>query len=532
MKSLILHNDGYRQIFLCINAIETEVGWINSSDLTERVPLVQRSVTIDTAPIVYNSRMKEYDDRFYSLTQHGFSHTYRFSFPKQFGSCFVLAEAGFYFSLHESKIACFSCGGVLEPTLCDNFACIQTLHATVYPACLLIDADSGSACNLVAQTLESHPNLYQPPVTEDQIRNEASARQTAIESGDRQGGNLVDERLSREVLAEQRHRDSAILRTRFISLGVVEDHEDIDQAVNACMAQIRLRLTLEQQQALRKLQRKVGEAHTGRIEMAQDFLQILQGMIDSPGIGEIGEVVATTINTLEEQDCQDHTSEMIDRIRTRMLFINIKDGMVNEFNQIEWLKLLCRLKLFFNEQALFRVLSETRVHGKSLIASGESTEIRGFVKNEFAKTICRFPHNQIVLRYGSLGRQHPDVMAKLEFRFKQLVNNRADFINYLADQITTDQGWFDFLKIHDNDFGLVQGKTESSADLLMERYTSEADGHSEQEVIIGANNVVCTRAQLLTEDCEHFIYKKVDDNWSKILLKTSILNAYHKCMSG
>ncbi len=61
---------------------------------------------------------------------------------------------------------------------------------------------------------------------------------------------------------------------------------------------------------------------------------------------EVGTEVAEMIGAALEGDCQDHTSEIIDQIKTRMALVNIKREMLDDVNGVTLSQLLKKLKLF------------------------------------------------------------------------------------------------------------------------------------------------------------------------------------------
>ena len=154
-----------------------------------------------------------------------------------------------------------------------------------------------------------------------------------------------------------------------------------------------------------------------------------------------------------------------------------------------------------------------------MIAHRESVEIRAFLKNEFARTVCDFHSNNILQVYPRIGAQPRSRMAQMTEAFKEGINNRANFESYLFKLFKTDESFVNFLKLQDEEFAVMLGTTESSTEQLMELYS--VSDNSEQEILTNTTNLAATREQLLMQDLECFLCEYVRLYWEAIVDATS-----------
>ena len=157
--------------------------------------------------------------------------------------------------------------------------------------------------------------------------------------------------------------------------------------------------------------------------------------------------------------------------------------------------------------------------GVPLIAHCESVEIRAYLKNEFARTVCDFHSNTIHQVHPRIGAQSQSKMLELTESFKEGISNREHFKNYLLKLFKTDTSFVNFLKLHDEEFATMLGTSESSAELLMELYSS--NNSSEQEVLTNTTNLAATREEFLAQDLECFLGEYVRHYWETIVNATS-----------
>ncbi|MCW7551109.1 hypothetical protein NX722_00230 [Endozoicomonas gorgoniicola] len=261
--------------------------------------------------------------------------------------------------------------------------------------------------------------------------------------------------------------------------------------------------------------------------LEQSLLEILHQLdaCPEPEVREVAGEITEIINAAQDQDCQDHTSEVIDQIKTRLLFMALKQELASETTPTSALRFFCKLKLFFNESVLYKVLATTNdSRGLPLIASRESTEIRGYVKNHLARAVCQFPATHILQRYSSLGRPAAEVMENIENVFRHGINNQADFAQYLTDLFLADRQFMELLQQLDGDLSIRCAKSQSNAELLMEVYDplTATSGVSEQELLEGAGNVAQTREQWIREDLQQFIDEQIREHWAVITIETSL----------
>ncbi|WP_330927194.1 hypothetical protein [Candidatus Sororendozoicomonas aggregata] len=538
IKEAIVADTNCRQCFLLINDIDTINPVSQSQTTNERVPEM-RGDPINASQIVYNSDRSEYENRFFTFTSGRFRRYLRdFRTTKHghdYRNSLRLAEAGFYFSPARKEVRCYCCGGVVRPELVEASDNVLQMHGKFYPQCNYLLESQGQAfiddCqarvtfleqSLVAQPLPDTPKLYQQPVSEgvrhrDEMEFQSDDDRRRIYEGQIHGigSEVWDRRRERRERIDGNDNSEV---TQFMGNNTGTD-------CNTFIENLRGKISGRQLDALQKLHRKIQRANFGREEFQQSFAQILQSLGEYPDglLGEIAEEITATINAAEETDCQDHTSEIIDQIKTRMLFVALSQDLNRENRPFSLLQLLCKLKLFFNESVLFKTLGEIRFNdGTPLIASRESTEIRGYVKNHLAETVCKFPENHITQRYSTIGQLPYDVMERFKYQFLISSNNQADFINYLQKILESDSGFLNFIKQHDENFSVSHSKAESNAELLMESLNADFARETEQELLEEASNVAQTRQQWLEENIEEFVNVKVREHWYSIVMETSM----------
>ena len=506
LQGMIITRDQVKRAFLLCNGVRhTNQTSVDSKSGSQAEPL-------------FNPLMNTYERRLLSMTLHDAARQSMIfhRLPCRVRNIMNLSEEGFYLSYAQLKLFCFSCGGAFEQWNWQWYDCsIREVHARVFPSCRFVlqqyDASFITDCrqkvapgplNDGPNPLATHPHLYRLPVTEGELHNEFTSRA-----------------LLRRAFMER----TPPVRVMSRSPSGQEQNAlaEMDRQVQECL--VRLDEILDDplvQLSLSKLHTRVGATRTGSVGMMATMLKILQDLLDMPGErlpGVVGEV-AQIIDAILEHDCQDHTSEVLDQITTRMAFVSIQQKMTQD-SSLSVLDLLEQLKLLFNESVLYQLLTKNSMDGVPLIAHCESVEIRAYLKNEFARTVCDFHSNTIHQVHPRIGAQSQSKMLELTESFKEGISNREHFKNYLLKLFKTDTSFVNFLKLHDEEFATMLGTSESSAELLMELYSS--NNSSEQEVLTNTTNLAATREEFLAQDLECFLGEYVRHYWETIVNATS-----------
>ncbi|MBO9495429.1 hypothetical protein J7438_15225 [Thalassotalea sp. G20_0] len=571
LRKLIHANECIQQVFLMANEIET-LNVSASSDQTQLIEQAsgndyhlpapsgsrQRTVSIDNHQIndietvpsdvepvaIYNQRMACETERMYSFTKHFASRCVAFldEFPRGNRHAIRLSAAGFYLSLNEKKLFCFSCGGSIGEWQDEwGVSTIDEVHARLYPKCSFLQEHKGEhfiqTCQQklrpeqqqrLVQPLESHPHLYSLPVSDYQWQQEEAARsESEAVFNLHNGSTLVDGMTVPEILRQNRVYTQLAQQNRGwrsqYQPGVTSA---IEGNIQRCLQEFHSSFLVDSElhHAIDRLHEKVNDARDRNNQLKLSLLQILEHLMTLPEDqqADTGAEITEMINAADDHDCQDHTSEIIDQIKTRMAFINIRRELEAEHDVVQVSNLLKKLKLFFNESVLYKAMSTTsKSDGTLLVVARESTEIRGRIKNQFSRSICQFPENHVFQRFGDVGRLPPEVMDELESKFKSGIRNKADFQNYIIDMFKTEPQLLDLLRKGNPEFSVWHGKTESNTELLLEQYSPDTPGLSEQEIIEGAAGVADSRRRFMNEDLEQFISEKLDYFWTEILQQTS-----------
>lgn len=535
----IVVNDGYlRQCYLLINNID-KIHFVPPSetivpinDRIAAIPSTDNSRSDESASLChdpYNCDMVRYTDRCLTFISDGFrDYCNNFLFTsvprvpsgsRDFKNALQLADAGFYFSFAENtdkKVQCFSCGGVMQSDLVAHSDNILQMHGKFYPKCnYLLNRKKQEFINdcqdqlttieksLVAQPLPDIPGLYQRPVSEGLRHRDRIEQQRD-----------VDDRAIREGLSEVSRAKPERIRIRLnLHMSIVCD---------TFIDNLQGKISVEQLEALQKLNRKIQVSPFARektLQQSQSFAYILQSLLDYPEslLNRISEEITVMIHAAEKKDCQVDTSEVIDQIKTRMLFVALKQELSSETGPFSLFQALCKLKLFFNESVLFKRLIDICFNDwTTLIAFWKFTEIRGYVKNVLAQTVCDFPENHITQRFGYIDLFPAEVMEIFKHQFLENINNVADFINYLKGLFKSDNQFLDYIKQLDHDFPTWRSKTEINAEFLMENLDSDLVGAQERELLEGASN-----EQWMAEDIDQFVSEAVRRNWDGIIGATS-----------
>ena len=506
LQGMIITRDEVKRAFLLCNRVEqTTQTSVDSKSGSQAEPL-------------FNPLMNTYGKRLLSMTLHGAARQSMIfqCLPGRVRNIMSLSEEGFYLSYFQLKLFCFSCGGAFDRWNWEwNNYSIREVHARVFPSCRFVWQQYGASfitdCrqkvapgphNDGPDPLETHPHLHRLPVTEEELRDEFTSRA----------------QLRRMFLEHARPVGVMSLAPSGQEQNALAE---MDRQVQECLVRLDEKLNdLLVQLSLSKLRTRVAATRTGSLGMMATMLKILQDLLDMPGErlpAVVGEVVQI-IDAILEHDCQDHTAEVLDQITTRLAFVSIHQKMAKD-SSLSVLDLLKQLKLLFNESVLYQLLTKTRVNGVPLIAHPESVEIRAFFKNEFARTVCDFHANTIHQVHSSIGVQSESTRLELTEAFKEGISNCDHFKSYLFKLFKTDTSFVNFLKLHDEEFATMLGTTESSAELLMELYSS--GNSSEQEVLTNTTNLAATREEFLLQDLECFLGEYVRHYWEVIVNATS-----------
>lgn len=531
------------------NFIKSSQEWLNTFILMNDVKLLPTAghtgnyaEASDVRPIslIYNHHMDDYDARSFSLTLHcaaRYAENMQ-SFPIHNKNAFNVAEAGFYLSLKEKKMACFSCGGSIEQWHEEwGDITLDELHARLYPKCTYLRQRMGMEFieahqqqltpeqrHRLAQPLEGHPHLYCSPVTDSQwqqetdARNDLKVRRQATEAGLRVPAGVINEQNDRAP-TQPANQGGQIQQQSGTTPAIARDINRILQEFHSSFLPGSVL-----HRAMDRLHRKVDAARDVNNQLKSGLLQILQSLMALPEDqwADTGAEIVEIIDAAYDHDCQDHTSEIIDQIKTRMAFINIRRELEAGHDVIQIAPLLKKLKLFYNESVLYKIMATTKMRdGTLLIAARESTEIRGRIKNQFSQRICQFPESHVLQRYGDIGHQPPEIMSELERKFIHGIMNKADFHSYITDMFKTEPAFLDLLRVRNPEFSVWHSKTESNSELLMDQYSPDMPRLSEQEIIEGAANVVVSRNRFMNEDLDQFISQKLDLFWEDIIRETS-----------
>ena len=505
LQGMIVTRDEVKRAFLLCNGVEQ----------TNQTSVDRRSGS--QAEPLFNPLMNTYSKRLLSMSLHNVARRSGFfdHLPRGVRNIMKLSDEGLYLSYAQLKLFCFSCGGAFERWNPEwhNYS-IREVHARIFPSCRFVRQQYGASfitdCrqkvtpgphNDGPDPLATHPHLYRLPVTEEELRDEFTSRT----------------QLS-QVFME--HTPAVPVMSRSPS-GQHNALAEMDRQVQECLERLDEMLNDPLVQlSLTKLRTRVCATRAGSVDMMATMLKILQDLLDMPGealpavIGEVAQI----IDAILEQDCQDHTSEVLDQITTRMAFVSIQQKMAKD-SSLSVLDLLEQLKRLFNESVLYQLLTKTRMNGVPLIAHPESVEIRAFLKNEFARTVCDFHSNTIHQVHPYIGAQSRSRILELTEAFKEGISNREHFKSYLFKLFKTDTSFVNFLKLHDEEFAMMLSTSDSGAELLMELYSSGSS--SEQEVLTNTTNLAATREEFFWQDLECFLGEYVRHCWEAIVNATS-----------
>ncbi|WP_209277210.1 hypothetical protein [Thalassotalea sp. G20_0] len=534
LKHFIINRQDRFNAFLLINDI-TAISTTDAGYGADHAAASDAGLT----STIFNPYMVNSNDRRNSIVRHGAVRQMRFirDFPAGNKNAFKISDAGFYLSLVEKRLLCFTCGGSIKEWQEEwGVRSLDEVHARLYPECSFLREKKGEGfiefCQqqltqaqqrVLARSLESYPHLYRSPLDEYQWQQEQiEVDYYKFLSDWREGRARLDGMTLHEFVRAQNQAGQHISDRQ----SQADTTYSIESNVRRCLQAFHRSFLPGSalHNAMDRLHRKVNAAQNQSNELKLNLLQILQNLLAlrEDQSEDAGAEIASIIDAAYDRDCQDHTTEIIDQIKTRMALININRELESDSDVVHIFNLLKKLKLFYNESVLYSVLSTTRgIADKPVIAGSESTETRGYIKNLFSQSICQFPENQIPQCYGTVGRQPANVMAEIKRKFISGINNLADFQNYIMDMFNTDPALLNLLITKNAEFSVWHGKTESSAELLMEQYSPDTPGLSEQEIIEGAANVADARARFMREDLYQFISEKLDMYWDEIIRETS-----------
>ncbi|WP_422445029.1 hypothetical protein [Endozoicomonas sp. ALB091] len=534
LKHFIINREDRFNAFLLINDI-TAIPTTNTGYGADHAAAPDAGLV----STIFNPYMVNSNDRRNSIVLHGAVRQMRFirDFPAGNKSAFKISDAGFYLSLLEKRLLCFTCGGSIKEWQQEwGVRSLDEVHARLYPECSFLREKKGEgfieACQqqltqeqqrVLARPLESHPHLYRSPLDVYQWQQEqVEVDYYKFLSDWREGRARLDGMTLHELVRAQNQAGQNSSNRQSQADATSSIKRNVQRCLQAFHRSFLPGSALHN--AMDRLHEKVNAAQNQSYVLKLKLLQILQNLLAlrEDQSEDVGAEIASIIDAAYDRDCQDHTTEIIDQIQTRMALIDINRELEFESDVVHIFNLLKKLKLFYNESVLYSVLSTTRgLTGTLLIAGSESTETRGYIKNLFSQSICQFPENQIPQCYGTVGRPPAIVMAEIKRKFTSGIMNLADFQNYIMDMFNTDPALLNLLITKNAEFSVWHGKTESSAELLMEQYSPDTPGLSEQEIIEGAANVADARARFMREDLYQFISEKLDMFWDKIIRETS-----------
>lgn len=301
----------------------------------------------------------------------------------------------------------------------------------------------------------------------------------------------------------------------------------VPATIDACIADLHGKLPLEQFAALLKLEQRVEQARELRDVLKPDLLSILQHLTSYSGQEELVDLcgqIKATIECQLEGECQDHTSEVVDLIKTKLMIKALKKELASDEAPPSTFQVLCKLKLFFNESVLYETLASTRnSHGTCLIEHKEATEIRGYMKNQQAKNTCKFPVNHIAQAYAHVGRPDSKTRKRFNASFRAGITDKAEFIKYLTKLLQGDCELKELIvDLKDNNLAeLFAGSEECSQNLMEEFYDPFNSQLPEQQLMEGANNLQKARDQWLRDNTRQFLEEQIDQHWDTILSDTT-----------
>ena len=257
--------------------------------------------------------------------------------------------------------------------------------------------------------------------------------------------------------------------------------------------------------------------------LKQKYCFILEGLekLQTAEFPDLGTEIAETIAGALDGDCVDHTSEVIDQITVALFLAKIlhqRDGM-----RVDVGTLLVKMKLLFNEQALFEVMAEVRdSNGIQLIARKESTETRGYLKGKLSN-LGNFPSNRFSQRYAATGMVFRDTMVEVENKFRTKVRSKEEFAKYLLSMAESTPKFRVLLE--ETIPGFKAGLRQREAD-VHDRF-NEYDPmntikiHSVQSIIVAGAQVQQKLVEVDEEHLKESIQQQVRNHWEMVVKKTS-----------
>ncbi|WP_067583536.1 baculoviral IAP repeat-containing protein [Endozoicomonas ascidiicola] len=423
-------------------------------------------------------------------------------------------DSGFYSINDRDRVKCFSCGGGLQNWGRDEKP--DDEHAQKYPKCRFIREKLGASVvdtiqnvltpeqrQSVQSTIPGYQYLYSEPTSgRNNLRQVVSGPESLFAPEDEMQFNASSSSSSSPVSWAGTELPS--------NNRTSNQYSEESLSVNEAKVLLSNIINHDQMAKLSYLESKVDSA---RLD-TNTYKEILNSLLKKPDlIGEVTEI----IDSMLSRDCGDHTAEVCDQIKVRFKAASLTEDVCNKFGGLEWFSLLYKSKLLFHEDQLIRVLAR-----HNLLGNRESTEIRGYVKNQLSTDACEFAENHIEQRYSDYGRSPVrNCYNRLKADFSQAISDKGLFKQYLVD-LCKDDGFLTFISHHDEEFSQWLTKEDSNFEGLMDDYESNmgASSSNEQGYLAASGQLRETREHVRSKAIEFFLGSKVDNLWSLLVLQT------------
>ncbi|MBO9480949.1 hypothetical protein [Salinisphaera sp. G21_0] len=560
----IRSNDNLKSLLLVVNNIEEvpvarETSRIADRDISISGFDVEDNSGSDTDPErPFNEVMSNLANRAQTFNNTNWRNVRRSSVFSSGVSDQDIFNSGFYSLKDGELVRCFSCGGCLENWKRDETP--DDLHAQKFPKCQFIRKKLGvdlvntiqkalttEQKNDVARTIPGSRHLYSQPIGGQSNRQVASssddltrflassssrtarsrARSRAERSRAERSRSRLDSRSSSSSISGYRSGSSSGTSSPVSWLD--QEHPanyrtdnqpaDINLSVNQAKARLVNIFNPVQMQKLHILEDKVNSANRSeRLNLGNVYKEILNNLLKKPEL--IGEIIEI-IESMSSEDCEDHTAEVCDLIKIRFKAASLTEGICDQDNSINWFSLLGKVKLLIHEEQLISVLGR-----HNLLGGDESTEIRAYVKNRFAREICDFSENHIQQYFSEEGRSAVDAIEgcyeRLQYEFIQAINNKSLLKNYLIN-LCKDEIFFAFTKAHDEEFSQWLAKEDSNFEGLADHYDQNNAGSSssnEYAYVTSLNRLRETKNLVDSLALNQFFDSKIDKQWDALVYAT------------
>ncbi|WP_422461314.1 baculoviral IAP repeat-containing protein [Endozoicomonas sp. ALB115] len=574
----IRSNDYLKWLLLSVNNIEEipvarEASLIADRDISTSGFDVEDSSGSDTdnAPErPFNEAMSNRTNRAQTFNNSNWRNVRRSSVFSSAVSNQDISASGFYSLKDGELVRCFSCGGCLQNWKVDETP--DDLHAQKFPKCQFIRKKLGAELvntiqealtteqkNAVARTIPGSRHLYSQPIggqsnrqvagsSDDLTRFPASSSSRTARSRARSRARSWARswaETSRAERSRSRHRPDASSSSSSSSISgyrsdsssgtsspvswLDQEHPahyrtynqpaDINLSLNEAKARLVNIFSPVQIQKLHILEDKVKSANDSeRLHLGDVYKEILNNLLKKPEL--IGEIIGI-IESMSSRDCEDHTAEVCDLIKVRFKAATLTEGICDQDNSINWFSLLGKAKLLIHEEQLISVLGR-----HNLLGGNESTEIRAYVKNRFAREICEFSENHIQQYFPEQGRSVVNAIrgqyGRLQYDFIQAINNKSLLKNYLIS-LCKDEIFFAFIKSHDEELSQWLAKENSNFDGLVDHYDQNHAGSSssnEYAYVTSLNRLRETKDLVDSVALNQFFESKIDEQWNALVYAT------------